>query len=55
LVESIVAKETFSHAVFFDDQANNLIKAQTMIFGGLVEIKGKTIDSNLGFKSATYA
>ncbi len=27
LVQPIVANETFSHAVFFDDQTNNLVKA----------------------------
>jgi hypothetical protein len=31
LVQPIVADETFSHAIFFDDQQNNLVKAQTMI------------------------
>ncbi len=27
LVQPIVANETFSHAVFFDNQTNNLVKA----------------------------
>jgi hypothetical protein len=31
LVQPIVANETFSHAVFFDNQTNNLVKAQIMI------------------------
>jgi hypothetical protein len=31
LVKPIVANETFSHAKFFDNQTNILIKAQTMI------------------------
>ncbi len=31
LVQPTVANETFSHATFFDDQTNNLIKAQIMI------------------------
>jgi hypothetical protein len=45
LVEPIVANETFSHAVFFDNQTNNLVKTQAIIFGGLVEIKGKAIET----------
>jgi hypothetical protein len=31
LVQTIVMNETFSHAVFFDEQINNLVKAQIMI------------------------
>jgi hypothetical protein len=31
LVEPIIANEIFSHAVFFNNQTNNLVKAQTMI------------------------
>jgi hypothetical protein len=31
LVQPIVANETFSQAVFFDNQTNNLIKAQAII------------------------
>jgi hypothetical protein len=41
---------------FFDNQTNNLVKAQTIDndFGGLVKIKGKrNQEQALGFKSAT--
>jgi hypothetical protein len=31
LVQPIVANETFPHAIFFDYQTNDLIKAQIMI------------------------
>jgi hypothetical protein len=31
LVQPIVANETFSHAIFFDDQTNDPVKAQIMI------------------------
>jgi hypothetical protein len=31
MVEPIIVKETFSHAVLFDNQTNNLVKAQAMI------------------------
>jgi hypothetical protein len=31
LIQPIVANETFSKAVFFDNQTNNLVKAQIMI------------------------
>jgi hypothetical protein len=30
LVQPIIANETFSHAVFFDNQTNDLVKAQIM-------------------------
>jgi hypothetical protein len=36
---------------FFDNQTNNRTEAQAMIFGSLVKIWGKTIESKLGFKS----
>jgi hypothetical protein len=31
LVQPIVANETFSHVVFFDNQTNDLVRAQIMI------------------------
>jgi hypothetical protein len=31
LVQPIIANETFSHVIFFDNQTNNLVKAQAMI------------------------
>ncbi len=31
LVKPIVTNETFSHVVYFYDQTNDLVKAQTMI------------------------
>jgi hypothetical protein len=31
LVQPIITNETFSHALFFDDQTNDLVKALTMI------------------------
>ena len=31
LVQPIIANKTFSHEVFFEDQTNNLVKAQIMI------------------------
>ncbi len=31
LIQPIIANETFSHVVFFDDQTNDLVKVQIMI------------------------
>jgi hypothetical protein len=47
LVESIVANENFSHAVFFHNQTNKSRQIPDNDFGGLVEMKGNAIESKL--------
>jgi hypothetical protein len=50
MVKPIVANETFSHAVYSDNQTNNLVKSPDNDFGGLVKIKGKTIKAYSWFQ-----
>jgi hypothetical protein len=53
LVELIVANETFSIAVLFDNQTNNLLKAQAMISAAWSKSKARQLKLALGFKLAT--
>jgi hypothetical protein len=53
LVKPIVVNETFSHVVYFDNQTNDLVKAQTMILASWSKSRAKQSGLTLGFKSAT--
>jgi hypothetical protein len=53
LVKPIIVNETFSHAVFFRQSNKQSQQSPDNNFGGLVKIKGKTIESKLGSESAT--